>query len=217
MYGRKASELVRELAASDPGKISSFNNELFAQAIEECDGHFLHLHPLIRKVEDNESKLNEATSSHDGSEVSEKEKGSLRASLKSDQFGALIHHLSLVRNKRCLMAYIYNRAEAIRSLAWVVDRVLPEEIQQKLITSEKEYFKKHISALQQYMLDVDLQLTVDTIPPKDPYIKVRVLDDIGQVALSDQIANLSKNAIMFLRRIDAEQYIRQGQMEELTR
>lgn len=47
------------------------------------------------------------------------------------------------------------------------------------------------------------------IPPKDPYIKVRVLDDIGEIALSDQVANLARHAIMFLRRTDAEQYITQ--------
>lgn len=47
------------------------------------------------------------------------------------------------------------------------------------------------------------------VPPKDPYIKVRVIDDIGEVALSDQVANLARHAIMFLRRTDAEQYITQ--------
>lgn len=47
------------------------------------------------------------------------------------------------------------------------------------------------------------------MPPKDPYIKVRVLDDIGNVVLSDQLANLARHAILFLRRTDAEQYISQ--------
>ena len=47
------------------------------------------------------------------------------------------------------------------------------------------------------------------VPPKDPYIKVRVLDDIGSVALSDQVANLACHAILFLKRIDAEPYISQ--------
>lgn len=47
------------------------------------------------------------------------------------------------------------------------------------------------------------------IPPKDPYIKVRVLDDMGKVLLGDQVAILARHAIMFLRRTDAEQYITQ--------
>lgn len=49
----------------------------------------------------------------------------------------------------------------------------------------------------------------DMVPPKDPYIKVRVLDDIGNVVLSDQLANLARHAILFIRRTDAEQYISQ--------
>ncbi|KAH0635469.1 hypothetical protein KY289_035384 [Solanum tuberosum] len=41
-------------------------------------------------------------------------------------------------------------------------------------------------------------------------------DDIGNVVLSDQLANLARHAILFIRRTDAEQYISQGLMEELT-
>lgn len=53
------------------------------------------------------------------------------------------------------------------------------------------------------------------VPPKDPYIKVRVLDDIGEIALSDQVANLARHAIMFLRRTDAEQYITQVSLQSI--
>ncbi|KAK3026083.1 hypothetical protein RJ639_040755, partial [Escallonia herrerae] len=134
----------------------------------------------------------------------------------SDHYGALIHHLSLVRNKRCLMAYVYNRAEVIRSLRWVVENVLPEDIANKLSDAEKDYFKNHSATLQSYIADLDLGLTVDMVPPKDPYIKVRVLDEIGNVALSNQFTNLARHAILFLRRTDAEPYISQGLMEELT-
>ncbi|GFP95519.1 DNA replication complex gins protein psf1 [Phtheirospermum japonicum] len=223
MYARKASELVKEFASSEPGQLSTFNNDLFGQVLEECGAHFLQLQPLMRKIQEHENELKEKGRSEDETGTSEDEmrnieaeKVAMQTALKSDQFGALVHHLSLVRNKRCLMAYVYNRAEIIRSLGWMVDSVLPEDIEEKLSTTEKEYFKKHGATLQSYMSELDLHLTVDTIPPKDPYIKVRVLDDIGKVLLSDQVANLAPHAIMFLRRNDAEQYITQGQMEELT-
>lgn len=196
MYGKKASELVKEFASSEAGQLTAFNNDLFSQVLEECNGHLLHLQSLLRKMQeegpDNQTNRN------------------------ADHFGALIHHLSLVRNKRCLMAYVYNRAEVIRSLGWTVERVLPEEIEEKLSNSEKDYFKNHSATLQSYMSELDLDLAVDMVPPKDPYIKVRVLDEIGNVVLSDQLANLARHAILYLRRTDAEQYISQGLMEELT-
>lgn len=49
----------------------------------------------------------------------------------------------------------------------------------------------------------------DFVPPKDPYIQVRVLDDIGEVLLTDKSANLAQHSIHFLKRTDAEQFISQ--------
>ncbi|XAR50568.1 hypothetical protein NMG60_11004923 [Bertholletia excelsa] len=138
----------------------------------------------------------------------------------ADHFGLLIHHLSLVRNKRCLMAYVYNRAEIIRSLGWslgwMTEPPLPEQIQEKLSKSEEEYSKRHSTTIKSYRSEMDIDLAVDMVPPKDPYIKVRVLDDIGSIALGDQKANIARHAILFIRRTDAEPYISQGLMEELT-
>jgi GINS complex subunit 1 len=81
----------------------------------------------------------------------------------ADHYGALIHHLALIRNKRCLMAYVYNRAEIVRDLAWRVGLELldlPSEIQEKLTTLEKEYFKNHSVALKSYMGKVGIELNV---------------------------------------------------------
>uniref|UniRef100_A0A6N2LB55 GINS subunit domain-containing protein n=1 Tax=Salix viminalis TaxID=40686 RepID=A0A6N2LB55_SALVM len=118
------------------------------------------------------------------------------------------------------MAYVHNRAEVIQNFAWKVGLELlelPEEIQEKLSPSEKNYFGKHSSALQSYMAEVGIDLNVDMVPPKDPYIKVRVLDDMGEgILLSDKTANLALHSMHFLKRTDAEQYIARGLMEELT-
>lgn len=186
---------MKEFSSSESGQLSAFNTNLFAQVTEECNFHFHQLQSLLSKMQEEGSDNQTARN--------------------ADHFGALIHHLSLVRNKRCLMAYVYNRAEVLRSLCWMVDP-LPEEIQEKLSSSEKEYSKNHSATIKSYQSETDLDLAVDMVPPKDPYIKVRVLDDIGSVALSDQIANLARHAILFLRRTDAETYISQGLMEELT-
>ncbi|OAY69723.1 DNA replication complex GINS protein PSF1 [Ananas comosus] len=112
------------------------------------------------------------------------------------------------------MAYMYNRAEVIQSFRWKVGPVLPQEIQEKLNYSEEEYFKSHSAAIESYMSELDLDLTVDMVPPKDPYIRVRVLDDIGEVCLGDHSISLTKHSLHFLRRTDAEQFISQGLMEE---
>ncbi|CAN1249997.1 DNA replication complex GINS protein PSF1 [Linum perenne] len=191
MYARKAYELVKELSQCEKGRLQQFNEDLFNQVIDQCTQHYLELQALIRKMQEENVDVTETRN--------------------EDHYGALVHHLSLTRNKRCLMAYVYNRAEVIQSLAWKVGFELfelPEEIQEKLSDSEKDYFGKHSAALQSYMADVDMDLNVDMVPPKDPYIKVRVLDDMGEgIMLSDKTANLARHSMHFLKRTDAEQYI----------
>ena len=49
----------------------------------------------------------------------------------------------------------------------------------------------------------------DITPPKDPYIQVRVLDNIGEVLLGDQSTSLVRNSIHFMKRSEAETLISQ--------
>ncbi|KAF9625158.1 hypothetical protein IFM89_019864 [Coptis chinensis] len=195
MYGRRASQLLKDLSTNEPGQLSSFDTDAFDQVIKECDAHHIELQGMMRKIQE------------EGLDI--------QTTRNADHYGAVIHHLALIRNKRCLMAYVYNRAEVIQSLRWKVGAVLPQEVQQKVNYSEEEYFKNHSAALESYMSEMEVDLTVDMVPPKDPYIKVRVLDDIGDVFLSDQSPNLARHSIHFLKRTDAELFISQGLMEEL--
>ncbi|CAL4908501.1 unnamed protein product [Urochloa decumbens] len=189
MYGRRASQLLKEIDSSEAGQLAPFNSDVFDQVIRECNEHNSQFQSLIRKMV--EQNLDIETTRNE------------------DHYGAAIHHLSLLRNKRCLMAYMYNRAEVIQSFRWKVGPVLPHDIQEKLHFSEKEYFKNHSTAIKSYISEMDIDLTVDMVPPKDPYIQVRVLEDIGEVSLGDHSVSLTKNSLHFLRRTDAEQFISQ--------
>ncbi|KAG8494761.1 hypothetical protein CXB51_012539 [Gossypium anomalum] len=248
MHGRKAYQLVKEFAGSEKGHLKIFNvslldfsllgtkkrvvdamevssvnrdgelefkenmggenveelervcggDELFERVAEECNEHHNALQSLIRKMQE------------EGLEV--------QTARNADHYGALVHHLSLIRNKRCLMAYVYNRAEIIRDLAWKVGLLheLPCEIKEKFSDSEEQYFKDHSKSLKMYMSQLSLDVNVDMVPPKDPYIKVRVLEDLGSgIILSDKSANFASHSMHFLKRTDAEQYIARGLMEEL--
>lgn len=60
-------------------------------------------------------------------------------------------------------SFRYNRAEVVRRLGWTLERVLPEEIEEKLSTSEREYFKNHSATIQSYMSALDLDLGVVSV------------------------------------------------------
>jgi GINS complex subunit 1 len=194
MYGRKAVELLQELASGEKEQFARFNNDLVEQVLEECNEHHFQLETRLRKIQE------------EGLDV--------ETTRNQDHFGAVVHHLSLMRDKRCLMSYMYNRAQIIQSLRWKLGAVLPEEIQMKLSYSEKEYFKSYSEILGSHMSELDLDLTVDMIPPKDPYIKVRVVDDIGEVLLDDQSTSLIRNSMHLMKRTEAETFVSQGLMEE---
>lgn len=55
----------------------------------------------------------------------------------------------------------------------------------------------------------------DSKPPKDLYVEVRVLRDCGEIMTESGIVNLEANSTHFLRRVDVEQLIRQGLLEQI--
>lgn len=197
MYGRKGYQLVKDFASGEKGQLKPFNSKLFDETIEESRQNQRLIQSLMRKME------------QEGLDV--------QNNRNADYYGALVHHLSLIRNKRCLMAYVHNRADIVRDLGWRVGLELPPEIQEKLTTLEKEYFKNHSAAIKSYMGKAGIDLNVDMVPPKDPYIKVRVVGDIDDgIVMSDKTTNFARHSMHFLKRTDAEPYIARGQMEELT-
>jgi GINS complex subunit 1 len=57
----------------------------------------------------------------------------------------------------------------------------------------------------------------DMQPPKDLYVEVRVLRDCGEIMTENGLVNLESNSTHFLRRVDVEQLIRQGLLEQIKR
>ncbi|CAD6221106.1 unnamed protein product [Miscanthus lutarioriparius] len=191
LYGRRASQLLKEIDSSEAGQLAPFNTDVFDQVIRECSEHNSQFQSLIRKMV--EQNLDIETTRNE------------------DHYGAAIHHRSLLCNKRCLMAYMYNRAEVIQSFRRKVGPVLPHDIQEKLHFSEKEYFKNHSAAIKSYISEMDIDLTVvwTRFLPRILTFRFGSLEDIGEVSLGDHSVSLTKNSLHFLRRTDAEQFISQ--------
>ncbi|XP_024357662.1 uncharacterized protein [Physcomitrium patens] len=196
MFGRSAALLVRELTTDDH-HLRRFNYDLFDKVISEIQEHFQQVTTIMEKMQ------------------GENEDGQI-SSADENYNGALIHHQSILRNKRCLLAYMYHRANRLQRLRWQLGAVLPEDVKELLHPSEKEFVKSYSEALSSYMTKLDIDLAVDITPPKDPYIQVRVLNNIGEVLLGDQSTSLVRNSIHFVKRSEAETLISQGLLEEFT-
>lgn len=130
-------------------------------------------------------------------------------------------HAALERNKRCLLAYLYNRLERIRQMRWEFGSILPAEIKINLSNNEYEWFTKYSKSLATYMGTIGentgLNLTQDMKPPKSLYIEVKCLTDFGKFELdSGEIVLLKKNGVHLLPRSQCEVLIRQGVLQHIV-
>ena len=93
----------------------------------------------------------------------------------------MLRHNALERNKRCLLAYINDRAKKINELRWQFGPVLPSEVKSQLCETEVSYFNQYNKDLATYMRSVGdgsgIDLTIDQAPPKSLYIEVKCLQD----------------------------------------
>lgn len=194
MYGDIAIELLRELKRSPPHLIPPYNEDRVRLVVDEMNALYEEVQKTI--------------SQHKGDSVvmgSPAVKGSM-----------WIQYQAILRNKRCLLAYSTDRTKRLEELRWDVGAVLPMHVRANLSQHEVEYFSNYSKGLNTYMQEIGLDLASDLAPPKELYIEVRVLEDVGEIATEEGSVNLEKDTQHFLRRSDVEPLIRQGMLEHIV-
>ncbi|KAB0383684.1 hypothetical protein FD755_005601 [Muntiacus reevesi] len=105
-------------------------------------------------------------------------------------------HCSLLRNRRCAVAYLYDRLLRIRALRWEYGSVLPSALRFHMSAEEMDWFNRYKKSLATYMRslggDEGLDITQDMKPPKSLYIEVRCLKDYGEFEVEDGTSVLLK-------------------------
>ncbi len=111
----------------------------------------------------------------------------------------LVNHLSMRRNKRCLLAYHRTRTDKLEELVWNGSDVVDLAGQQvagangvtgageggtssSLSPQEEDYVRQYgdlLAAYKGHWTDIDLTGSLE--PPRDLFIDVRVLKDAGEI------------------------------------
>ncbi|KAM6144340.1 DNA replication complex GINS protein PSF1 isoform 2-T2 [Erethizon dorsatum] len=117
MFCEKAMELVRELHRAPEGQLPAFNEDGIRQVLEEMKALY----------EQNQSDVNDARSGG---------RGDLIAAIR-------FRHCSLLRNRRCIVAYLYDRLLRIRALRWEYGSVLPSALQFHMSAEEVRCLKDY--------------------------------------------------------------------------
>ncbi|KAL1306983.1 hypothetical protein AAFC00_005615 [Neodothiora populina] len=146
----------------------------------------------------------------------------------------LVNHLSMRRNKRCLLAYHRVRTEKLEEMCWngidvvgseLAHQVLggqpsmavPEANKSSLSPEEEEYVRMYGDLLAAYKGQwTDIDLTGSLEPPTDLFIDVRVLKDAGEIQTEYGAINLTKNSQFYVRQGDVERLIQQGYLQKLS-
>lgn len=147
----------------------------------------------------------------------------------------LVDHLTMRRNKRCLLAYHRVRAERLEQICW--DGIDPTDAitgvhgydtvygvanaatsQVNLFSpEEEEYLKQYSDMLAAYKGQwTDIDLTGSLVPPRDLFVDVRVVRDAGEIQTEYGAINLTKNSQFYVRLADVERLIQQGFLVRLS-
>ncbi|KAF5125662.1 DNA replication complex GINS protein PSF1 [Metarhizium anisopliae] len=150
----------------------------------------------------------------------------------------LVNHLSMRRNKRCLLAYHRTRTDKLEELVWNGSDVVDLSGQQvrdssaangaptageastsSLSPQEEEYVRQYSDLLAAYKGQwTDIDLTGSLEPPRDLFIDVRVLKDAGEIQTEygdTSAITLTKNSQFYVRQGDVERLIAQGYLQKL--
>ncbi|KAK0631820.1 hypothetical protein B0T14DRAFT_532420 [Immersiella caudata] len=147
----------------------------------------------------------------------------------------LVNHMSMRRNKRCLLAYHRTRTDKLEELVWSGSDLLDLAGQQagpgaansmngpgdsnsssSLSPQEEDYVRQYgdlLAAYKGHWTDIDLTGSLE--PPRDLFIDVRVLKDAGEIQTEYGAINLTKNSQFYVRQGDVERLIAQGYLQKL--
>ncbi|KAK1830020.1 hypothetical protein QBC39DRAFT_118682 [Podospora conica] len=145
----------------------------------------------------------------------------------------LVNHLSIRRNKRCLLAYHRTRTDKLEELVWNGADILDlagqpapgpngaaaasdSNASSSLSPQEEDYVRQYSDLLAAYKGQwTDIDLTGSLEPPRDLFIDVRVLKDAGEIQTEYGAINLTKNSQFYVRQGDVERLIAQGYLQKL--
>lgn len=225
MYGDTAAELIRQITRDNGDIIPEYQYQLVEKIMKEND----ELYAENLKTSQNTANKEKPT---DGTQTNDKDPENPDDEKDEPQHDNIdigekeimvmqVRHTAKLWNKRCIIAYHYERLNRLKRLRWEYGNNLPQEIARNLSKDELEWFTKYNDNLFSYMSSLNdgkgLDLTLYITPPKKLYIQVKCVRDYGQFDLEDgQPVMLKKDSIHYLPLSQCEKLIHQGVLEQTS-
>lgn len=224
MYGDSATELIKHITRDHGEFIPEYQYQLVEQVMKENDELYAEnlktsQSGVINEKDEPASNGDNASSSEDDRDQTVNDNIDIG---EKEIMVMQVRHTAKLWNKRCIIAYHYERLKQLKRLRWEYGNNLPKEIVKNLSKNELEWFTKYNDNLFSYMSSLNdgkgLDLTLYMTPPKKLYIQVKCIRDYGQFELEDgQPVMLKKDSIHFLPLSQCEKLIHQGVLEQILR
>eukprot|EP00195_Chlamydomonas_chlamydogama_P016831 CAMPEP_0202910670 /NCGR_PEP_ID=MMETSP1392-20130828/52672_1 /ASSEMBLY_ACC=CAM_ASM_000868 /TAXON_ID=225041 /ORGANISM="Chlamydomonas chlamydogama, Strain SAG 11-48b" /LENGTH=197 /DNA_ID=CAMNT_0049600841 /DNA_START=85 /DNA_END=675 /DNA_ORIENTATION=- len=194
-FGRRGVELLKEIVNCDYDNVSPYNEELIRLVLNEVQEH----HHQTQKI------LSEQLSDRDGVVSTQQWQDNMAAAVS-----LTVHLQSISRNKKLLLSYMMLRSSRLQHVRWS-HRTLPAHVASNCSPQEVEVYRAYDRLLSKYMSKsegIGLDLTLDTRPPKDISIEVKVVKEAGEMLFSFGRACLIPGLLLYLPADEAEPLIK---------
>lgn len=219
MYGEQANKLVADAKRTQNLPHLPPYASITIQAVTK------EVRDLDRENAEILSKYNSSsTQSSDGTQI----KSSFNpAEDPATACSLMVNHLSMRRNKRCLLAYHRTRTDKLEEMIWNGQDVFSARPNagaggeaaanaSSLSAEEEQYVHQYSELLAQYKGQwTDIDLTGSLEPPSEIFVDIRVTKDAGEIQTEYGSLNLTKNSQFFVRKGDVESLIQQGYVQVL--
>lgn len=226
MYGESATELIRHLARDHGDIIPEYQYQLVEQVMKENDELYAEnlrtSQMATTQTSDDPSNTKDPADGGEPDNVEKDQTANDNVDIGEKEIMVMqARHTAKLWNKRCIIAYHYERLNRLKRLRWEYGNNLPREIVKNLSQDELEWFTKYNDNLFNYMSSLNdgkgLDLTLYVTPPKKLYIQVKCIRDYGQFDLEDgQPVMLKKDSIHYLPLSQCEKLIHQGVLEQTS-
>lgn len=139
----------------------------------------------------------------------------------------LMTALAVRRNKRAMLVYHNQRVQMLKSIFWESGGQLgallgqDKAIRKNLAPAEVDFVRGYAQLVLDYKAafnkaNLDLTSPVMGNPPKELFVQVRVLKDIGDVETDWGTVSFVKDSLVFVRRPDVERLILNGYLQVVS-
>lgn len=134
-----------------------------------------------------------------------------------------IYHTAAQHDKRCLLSYLADRTDRLKSTYWASGGALPfvlndANMRQNMSPQEVDFLRGYNALIMDYRSDVldvlDVAASLKS-PPKDLNVEVHVIRDCGTIHTEQGSIDFRKGRRFMVRRADIEHLIVQGYLEEV--